>query len=85
MTGREETAYVRGQRQVYASMALTCARELLPAARGKVSSLLAEREAAVNALRDLCEQLGIEADFPPELHLADIISKRIARQLEDKR
>lgn len=42
---------------------------------------IVEREQAVAALRNLCEQFG-DNDWPDNLHLADVIEKHQGRYLE---
>lgn len=42
---------------------------------------IAEREAAIAALRRLCAAHG-DNDWPESLHLADIIEKHLGRHLE---
>jgi hypothetical protein len=71
--------YVRGQRQVWASI-LSTAKQQLGVTGETVESLLAEREAAIEALRSVCEDFG-DNDWQPDLHLADIIEKHLARVL----
>lgn len=39
-------------------------------------SLLLERQEAILALRDLCDEIG-DNDWPEDLHLADIIAKHV--------
>lgn len=40
--------------------------------------LISERQAAIQALRELCEDHG-DNDWPDDLHLADIINKHLER------
>jgi predicted secreted protein len=60
---------------------LECARELgEDDPLRKAAVYIAEREQAVAALRELCAEHG-DNDWPDNLHLADIIRKRLGRHL----
>lgn len=47
-----------------------------------VARLVAEREAAVAALRHVCEDHG-DNDWGPDLYLPDVIEKHLGRYLDD--
>lgn len=75
MTDAEEQAYLQGRRAVYTALLQECLREL--GYEGEtVAALIAEREAAIVQLRELCRVHG-DNDWKPDLHLADIISKHV--------
>ena len=80
MTAEEERTYEAGNRAAWTSMLGTCLRELglsgLEAAR-----LVYERERADQALRALARNFDIPADWPPNLHLADVVEKYVGRAL----
>jgi len=42
-----------------------------------------ERKAAIRQARSLCREFGLANDWPDNLHLADIIEKRIYNPLVD--
>ena len=46
----------------------------------KAAALIAERGEAIVVLREVCEEFG-ENDWTDNLHLADIVSKNLHRQL----
>jgi len=48
-----------------------------------LESLVAEREAAVAALRSVCGDFG-DNDWSSEVHLADVIEKHLGRHLEQR-
>lgn len=71
-----------GNRAAWRSILQQALREL--GAEGHtVESLVAEREAAIAALRHLCDAWG-DNDWDESLHLADIIEKHLARHLEEE-
>lgn len=76
----EERAYEAGHRAAWTSMLGECLRQLglggLEAER-----LVYERERADQALRSLARDFEIAADWPPNLHLADVVEKHIGREL----
>ena len=75
----DEQSYIQGQRQVWRAL-LAQANGALGMTGRTVESLIAEREAAVAALRSLCGDHG-DNDWESELHLADVIEKHLARHL----
>lgn len=78
---RDDTNYSIGHRQAWLSMLSTCLRELGyhdTAAAG--ARWVAEREAAVLALRSLCGEFG-DNDWPEDLRLGDVISKHLGDHL----
>jgi predicted secreted protein len=46
--------------------------------------LVLEREAAVQALREMCRDFG-DNDWPEDLHLADILDKHLAKHLHARK
>lgn len=83
MTPKEEAAYERGERAglLRALQDVTAALGYT-SKRGKEASLIAEREQAIAALRDICLVHG-DNDWPANLHLADIIEKHLGRHLDE--
>lgn len=78
---RIEAAYERGSKATWHHMLLTVLRELgRDTPEWNLARLLAEREEALKALRDVCKDHG-DNDWPDDLHLADIIEKHLARHL----
>jgi hypothetical protein len=49
----------------------------------KLAELVAEREQAVAALREVCKEFG-DNDWPDNLHLSDVIEKHLAQPLLDR-
>lgn len=80
MTESEERAYMEGQRALLLRQLIQILKELGHGPQTEVAELVAEREAAVIALRRLCEDHG-DNDWPNELHLADVIEKHLERHL----
>ncbi len=76
-----EPSYQRGQRQVWTAL-LAQAMAGLGMKGRTIESLICEREDVVAALRSLCAVHG-DNDWTPELHLADVIEKHLARHLEE--
>lgn len=86
---QSEKAWAAGRRSYAAHILREAARELaceLDARRPEaaVALLLAEREAAVAKLEDLCRDFG-DDNWAPNLHLADIIDKHLGRYLHAAR
>jgi len=81
-----EEDYTRGSRSAYRFMMLHCMQNLdvetePEELEKKVAQLLAEREEAIGALRDLCRDCG-DNEWSDDLHLADIIDKHLGRHLD---
>jgi len=74
---RDEEWWSAGYNAAWLSMLQRCLSELGHDDRGARAVLELER-ARVSAL-DLCERLGVEC--PRDLNLADVIEKRIGRQV----
>ena len=81
MNKKEERAYEQGRREVYADIIRSAIRGLGYEGR-PLESLVAEREAAISALRNLCAKHG-DNEWSNNLHLADIIEKHIGRHLDE--
>lgn len=73
----DEKSYEAGSRMAWRIILATACRELgyddIEAAK---ASWIAEREAAVAALRRVCDQFG-DNNWADNLHLADIIEKHL--------
>lgn len=80
MTDAEEKLWLAGNRAALVSMIAHCVRELGYEGR-TAESLIVEREAAVAALRRVCEEHG-DNDWSDDLHLADVVEKHLGRHLE---
>jgi hypothetical protein len=83
VTEEEEPIWERGRRTAYARLLDLCLANLDdPEMADKIRAgrLLSEREAAVVALRSLCEDFG-DNDWPASLHLEDVIEKHLGRHL----
>ena len=77
---RHDKMWLAGNRAAWAAMYEHCLRQL--GYEGRTSaSLLAEREAAVAMLREVCDQHG-DNDWDNDLHLADVIEKHLFNHLE---
>jgi hypothetical protein len=74
-----EQDYMRGNKAAYSNVISFCRKVLNPEER-TATSLLIEREEAITALRDICEEFG-DNNWPDTLHLADIIEKHLGRNL----
>ncbi len=74
-----EQDWTSGNRAAWAHMLQTCLSQLGGEDRNRDSWRL-EREAAIAALRRICEEHG-DNDWPEDLHLADIIEKHLADHL----
>lgn len=75
-----EKDWITGHRAAWQSILSQALRELGDAAP-KAARLVAEREAAIATLRQVCEEFG-DNDWEPNLHLSDIIDKHLACYLE---
>lgn len=82
MTKKEHSAYARGERAAWQSVLSRCINNLGMKDR-TVGNLVAEREAAVAALRSICEKYG-DNDWLETHHLADVIEKHLERHLDSK-
>ena len=80
MTNEEERAYEAGHRAAWTSLLGQCLLELGPSGL-KAERLVYERERADQALRSLARDFEIPADWPPNLHLADVVEKYVGRAL----
>ena len=78
-----EIDYTRGTRHVWLSLLRQCLRELGYDKAPVPGALIVEREEAIQALRDVCEDHG-DNDWTEDLHLADVIHKHLGRHLDDK-
>ena len=83
MSDATERAYVDGCRSVWVRL-IAQARTALGYSGRTASSFIVEREQAISALRDICEEHG-DNDWPDDLSLADIITKHLARPMEEDR
>lgn len=79
----EESAYERGQQAAYRRIISECSREL-PEDERNLAHMAEERAQARRLLKELARELGIPDDWPDNLHLADVIEKRIMRQLPER-
>lgn len=83
----DEQSYEIGRNRAYITVMMDCARELgfdgIEALNVARVAWIEERQAAVTALRSLCETFG-DNDWPDNLHLSDIIEKHLARPLYRK-
>jgi hypothetical protein len=74
-----EKSYIAGNRAAIVGVVAHCLRELGYEEgdnETKYLSLLTEREQAIAALREVCEEVG-DNDWEDDLHLADIINKHL--------
>jgi predicted secreted protein len=82
MTEVEEAAYTLGQRTAWAGLLHMALKELgYEDALVERVKWVAEREAAVAALRSLCRNYG-DNEWDDHLHLADVINNHLARHVE---
>lgn len=79
MNDNEDRAYQDGNRAAWREMLALCLHSLGYEATTE-ARVVAEREAALVVLRDLCEQHG-DNEWDNELHLADIIEKHLGKYL----
>ena len=84
MSDATERAYMSGRRAVLRGLLADAARELGYGRKPDAYRLIVEREQAIAALRTVCEEYG-DNDWPDELSLADIITKHLARPMEEDR
>lgn len=76
-----ERHWIRGNKAAWRAMILHAARELgYDDPLAQAAALVAERHDAIVALREVCEEFGAN-EWMDSLHLADIISKNLHRQL----
>jgi len=76
-----EESYEQGSRMAWRMMLQTCCRELgYDDTEAAKKGWIAEREAAISALRDVCADHG-DNDWENNLYLADIIEKHLHRNL----
>ena len=74
----DEQSYKRGQREAHIRIMQECVCVLgVTDPATEHISWIAERQAVVSALRDLCEDFG-DNDWPDESHLGDVIEKHLA-------
>ncbi len=76
MTPKEEEAYLAGGDSAWKTILAEALKHLHHNDWTK-ERLILERSAAIVSLRRLCDEFGIDNDWPDDLHLADIIEKRI--------
>lgn len=79
----EEAAYERGSRMAHRLIMQQCISRLgydVGDSDMRVARLLDERDEAIQALREVCEEFG-DNDWPNDLSLADIIEKHLGRNL----
>lgn len=87
MTPKEEAAFAQGERaallRILGAVSLALAQGGVANAKTRAAALLLEREAAIVALRSVCGKHGSNT-WPDNLHLADIITKHLERQLDEE-
>lgn len=80
---QRDLTYSRGRRMAWLFMLQKCCHELgyddLEVAK---AGWIGERELAISALRDVCEEFG-DNDWPDDLALSDVIEKHLHRYLDD--
>jgi len=77
----DEQQYINGQRSALRLMLAHCIAELgIDDVDANKARWILEREAAIAALRRVCEDFG-DNDWQPDLHLADIIEKHLENWL----
>jgi hypothetical protein len=85
VNAKEEKAYEAGRRQAFARLLTMCAGELgSTTTEGKLAILIAEREATVVALREVCAVHG-STEWDDRLWLPDVVEKHLGRQLDTKK
>jgi len=78
-----ERDYTRGERAALTRMLALIVRDLgYDDPEAAKVAWIKQREAAVAALRSVCEDHG-DNDWPDDLNLADVIEKHLARHLEE--
>ena len=75
----DEQAFTQGHRRAWLSMLREGIRQI-GSGDTSVARLVSEREAAIQTLRQVCEDHG-NNDWPDDLHLSDIIDKHLWRYL----
>lgn len=84
----DEESYEIGRNRAYITVMMNCAKALgfdgIEALNIARVAWIEERQAAITALHDLCENFG-DNDWPDELHLGDVIEKHLARHLHNVR
>ena len=70
-----EESYQWGQKQLLIFQMREIIRQLGYPAESTVGVFIIEREEALIALRQKCQDAGKPSNFPEDLHLADIIQK----------
>jgi hypothetical protein len=76
-----EKDYIMGSRSAACSILRECLSILgYSSPEAMQTSWILEREAAINALRCVCNDYG-DNDWDEKLHLADIVDKHLARNL----
>jgi hypothetical protein len=75
----DDKSWTAGNRAAWSRMLDECIRQL-GYTDMKTAAWIAEREAAIVALRDVCDGHG-DNDWDEKLHLADIIEKHLQRHL----
>jgi hypothetical protein len=82
-----EEGYNRGYLSAWSDILMT-ARKNVGARTGTLDrdrdSLLAERARAIVALRKACLDIGADTDWPDDLHLVDIIEKKLMRDVAEQ-
>mgnify|MGYP003437105113 FL=1 len=71
----QEAYYELGQKQLLVSQMREIIKQLGYPAESTVGVFIIEREEALIALRQKCQDAGKPSNFPDDLHLADIIQK----------
>jgi hypothetical protein len=75
---KRDEILTEGERIVWRSILRECLVNLgYEGTEAQHTKWISEREAAVSALRRVCEDFG-RNDWPPDLHLADVINKYLA-------
>ncbi len=79
-----EEGYTRGHLAAWTNVVMT-ARQKVGSQTGTLDrdrdSLLGERTEAVLALRRACADVGADTAWPDDLHLVDIIEKKLMRKI----
>jgi len=70
-----EESYLWGQKQLLVSQMREIIRQLGYPADMTIEKRIIEREEALIALRQKCQDAGKPSNFPNDIHLADIIQK----------
>lgn len=84
MDAQEEKAWEAGHLAAWRNILGTAMREVRHADDITLEAMVAERAAAVVALRELCKEFG-DNEWPDNLHLSDVIEKRLGRPLRWER